>query len=269
MTLQVPDDGWREADAYEGFMGRWSRPLGSRFLSWLAIPPGAHWLEVGCGTGALTSSIRELSAPGSVTACDTAAPFVAYCAAEVKGPGITIVVGGPGGLPRRRPGYDAVVSSLVLNFLPEPAVALSEMREHCVPGGCVAATVWDYSDGMELLRIFWDEAIALDPTVRSLDEGERFPLCRPDALRALFEAAELEDVTVAALTVPTRFPSFDDYWRPFTRGVGPAPRYLASLSAARRHALEARLRSRLMRTDTVGIALSARAWAARGRRAVA
>lgn len=269
MTNPVLDDGWREADAYEGFMGRWSRPLGSRFLDWLGIPRGAHWLEVGCGTGALTSSICEQSAPGSVTACDSSAAFVAYCAAEVKGPGISIVVGGPGGLPRRRPGYDAVVSSLLLNFLPEPAVALSEMREHCVPGGCVAASVWDYSDGMEFLRNFWDEAIVLDPTVRSLDEGERFPLCRPDALRTLFEGAAFEGVTVATLTVPTHFATFEDYWRPFTRGVGPAPRYLASLSAPHRRALEARLRSRLAPSGIESIALSARAWAVRGGRAPA
>lgn len=266
MTGGTRDDGWHEAAAYETFMGRWSRPLASRFLSWLGLPRGSHWLEVGCGTGALTSAIVEQGSPASLTACDTSPSFVAHCSAAFRRPDVTVLVAGPGALPRHDGGYDAVVSSLVLNFLPDPVSALGEMHELCVPGGCVAACVWDYSDGMEFLRVFWDEAVALDARATAFSEGVRFPLCRPDALHAAFSRARLEDVTVSTLTVPTRFATFDDYWEPFGAGVGPAPSYLTSLDPARRGELESRLRSRLARPGTGSIALSARAWAVRGRR---
>src|SRR5512143_2411695 len=211
----MPDDRWQDAAAYERYMGRWSRPLARKFVGRLGIPPGANWLEIGCGTGALTIAICELAAPGAVIACDTSADYVEYCREHLRFPRLEIAAATLEALPELAAGHDAVVSSLVLNFLPEPVAALARMRDACAPGGCVAACVWDYAEGMEFLRLFWDAAVALDPEARALHEGSRFPLCKPGALRSAFRDAGLESVEVAPLTVSTPFGSFDDYWGPF------------------------------------------------------
>jgi trans-aconitate methyltransferase len=260
----MPSDRWEDAAAYDRFMGRWSRPLASEFVSWLAVPPSAKWLEIGCGTGSLTRAICEESHPESVVACDTAADYVHYCREHLRYPGLTVVSATTDTLPAVPSGYDAVASSLVLNFLPDPAQALVHMREVCAPGGSVAACVWDYAAGMELLRVFWDAAVALDPEAQPLDEGSRFPLCHPDALRSAFAGAGLESVTVAPLTVSTTFASFDDYWAPLLDGPGPAPTYVSSLPEDRKRQLADRLRAQLSGAGDGPIHLRARAWAARG-----
>ena len=161
-------------------MGRWSRRLAPRFVSWLRIPPGVHWLDVGCGTGALANAICDHGAPASVIGCDTAEPFVEFAREHSRDARVSFVVGGVGGLPRRREGYGSVTSLLALNFFPDPGAAVHEMRSLTAPEGTVSACVWDYGGGMEFLRHFWDAAAALDSTARELDEGTRFPLCRPD-----------------------------------------------------------------------------------------
>jgi len=257
-------DRWEDASAYERFMGRWSRALGRELVAALAVRPGASWLEIGCGTGSLTAAICELGAPSSVVACDTAADYVAYCRERVRDPRLEVVEAGAGDLPGRPGGFDAVVSSLVLNFVPQPVEALGRMRDACAPGGCVAACVWDYAEGMEFLRRFWDAAVALDPAAEPLDEGRRFPICRPEALRAAFEAAGLESVEVQPIAVATDFASFEDYWSPFVGGPGPAPTYVATLSAAARGRLEDRLARAL--EGPRPLRLSARAWLATGLR---
>lgn len=258
------EDRWRDATAYDRYMGRWSRLLAVEFLSWLKVPQAANWLEIGCGTGALTSAILQGAGPGSLTACDTAEDFVRYCAANIPDANLTVAAATIDALPRRAGGYDAVVSSLVLNFLPDPVEGLARMRETCAQHGCVAACVWDYSEGMEFLRLFWDAAVSLDPEARVQHEGIRFPLCQRAPLRAAFLQAGLEDVVVEALTIRTRFPSFDDYWQPFVNGPGPAPTYVASLSDAHREELAQLLRARLPQAGSGTIDLPARAWAAKG-----
>jgi SAM-dependent methyltransferase len=262
----MPKDRWEDASAYERFMGRWSRALAREFVTMLAVPPAASWLEIGCGTGALTSAICELGLPASVVACDTAADFVAYCRDHLHYPQLSVVPVPPGSLPVTAAGFDAVVSSLVLNFLPAPVDALRRMRDACSPHGCVAACVWDYADGMEFLRVFWDAAADLEPAAQAFHEGARFPLCTPDALRSSFEAAGLRDVSVAPITVPTHFADFDDFWGPFIDGPGPAQTYVASLSASKRQRLADRLRSALGHDARSPIRLRARAWAAKGAR---
>jgi len=258
-------DRWQDASSYERFMGRWSRPLARELVGWLGVRPGAAWLEVGCGTGSLTSAICERADPAVVVACDTAPDYVAHCRQQIRDERLTVVPVPPDGLPARAGGFDAVVSSLVLNFLPTPVDALARMRDACAPGGRVAACVWDYAEGMEFLRAFWDATVAFDPAARDLDEGRRFPICRPEPLRAAFEAAGLESVRVEAIGVATTFADFDDFWAPFLDGPGPAPGYVASLDEASRRRLADRLR------DALGpgrpIALRARAWAASGLRA--
>ena len=174
------------------------------------------------------------------------------------------MVGGAGHLPRNPDGYDRVVSGLVLNFLDDPRQAVGEMRACARPGGVVAAYVWDYAGRMEFLRLFWDEAVALDPAARSLDEGARFPLCERKALESVLRDAGTRDVRSDALEIPTRFETFSDYWRPFLAGTGPAPSYAMSLSERRRSELRRRLERRLTPGPEGIIDLVARAWAVRG-----
>jgi SAM-dependent methyltransferase len=228
------------------------------------LPRGLHWLDVGCGTGALARAILDGAAPLSLVGCDPAAPFIHYAQANLDDERASFVVAGAGALPRRAGGYGAVVSSLALNFMPDPAAAVREMRSLCSSGGMVAATVWDYSEGTEFLRRFWDAAVALDPSARALDEGVRFPLCSRPALEALFLSASLSGVSCEPIEIETRFPSFEDYWRPMLGGTGPAPSYVASLAAPRRAALESRLRENLRREADGAITMTARAWAVRG-----
>jgi SAM-dependent methyltransferase len=167
-------------------------------------------------------------------------------------------------LPFTDASFDGVVSGLVLNFIPQPEVALSEMTRVAKPGGRVAAYVWDYAGKMQLMRRFWDAAVELNPAAAELDEGRRFPLCQPGPLRALFSGAGLREVEVRAIDIPTPFRDFDDYWTPFLGGQGPAPGYAVSLSETSRAELRERIRARLPVAPDGSIALIARAWAVQG-----
>ena len=260
---EVPDR-WDAGSTYEDFMGRWSRQLALPFVSWLGIPGSVHWLDVGCGTGALTNAICSRASPASVLGCDPAALFIEYARRQSGDAKVSFVVAGAGSLPRRADGYGSVTSLLALNFFPDPAAAVKEMRSLTAPGGTVSACVWDYGGSMQFLRCFWDAVVALDPAARELDEGKRFPLCRPDALADLFTTGGLGDVICESIEIPTEFASFDDFWRPLLGGTGPAPSYVASLDADRRTALARRLESALPRGTGGTIPLTARAWAVRG-----
>ncbi len=160
--------------------------------------------------------------------------------------------------------FDVVVSGLVLNFIPESDKALSEMVRVVRPGGVVAAYVWDYADGMQMMRYFWDAAGALDHRARELDEARRFPLCKPEPLTQLFQTTGLGRVEVRDIDVPTVFRDFDDYWSPFLGGQAPAPGYTMSLSQERRAALRERIRASLPTNSQGKHHLIARAWAVRG-----
>jgi ubiquinone/menaquinone biosynthesis C-methylase UbiE len=258
-----PRDLWESASAYERFMGRWSRELARAFVSWLEAPSGGHWLEVGCGTGALTSGILEIGRPASVVATDASQQFVRHARSALPDERVQFVTARADRLPSRAAGYDVVASSLVLNFIPDPTAALREMRSLAADDGIVAACVWDYAEGMQFLRRFWDAAVELDPSARQYDEGERFPICSPAALEAAFLEAGFSGVGVEGLQVATRFEDFEDYWTPFVGGPGPAPGYLASLPAERRQELASRLAATLPRNKDGSINLTARAWAAR------
>jgi SAM-dependent methyltransferase len=160
--------------------------------------------------------------------------------------------------------FDVVVSGLVLNFVPDRPAGVAEMCRATRPGGTVAAYVWDYPGEMQLMTQFWSAAVALDPNALSLDEAARFEFCRPDPLRALFTGADLQDVDVEPIVVPTDFRDFDDYWTPFLGGTGTAPAYVASLSEDHRAAMRELLRARVPAADDGSIHLTARAWAVRG-----
>jgi SAM-dependent methyltransferase len=242
-------DAWTAGEAYEEYVGRWSREVAARFVPWLDVPAGRRWLDVGCGTGALTSAAR--AAGGSVVGVDPSRAFVAGTR--------DVVVGDARTLPFVAGTFDAVVSGLALNFVPSPREAMAELKRVTAPGGTIAAYVWDYADGMAMMRHFWDAALELDPAAP--DEGARFPLCQPSALTELWRVAGLTGVQVRAIVVSTVFADFDAYWRPFLGGQGPAPGYLASLSPPARESLRSRLQARLPESD---IRLTARAWAVRG-----
>ena len=245
-------------------MGGWSRRLARAFVEWVGATPSANWLEIGCGTGALTSTICSLCEPASIIACDPSEPFIEHARVHLADVRVSFVVAGSADLPRRNDGFDVAVSGLVLNFLPNPEETLACIRERLRQGGTLAAYVWDYAEGMELLRLFWDEAVALDPRAVALHEGTRFSLCEAPALASLFERGGLTRVETHALEIPTHFQTFDHYWMPFLRGTGPAPSYVATLDIPSRERLRAQLERRLPVGGDGHISLRARAWAVRG-----
>ena len=257
-------DEWQGGNAYEVYMGRWSRLIALAFIDGLRIAPGKRWLDVGCGTGALTQEILDDAEPQEVWAVDPSAAFIEYARQQLGSDIATFALASAAALPFADGVFDVVVSGLALNFMPAPQ-ALAEMRRVTKPGGLVAAYVWDYGDKMEWLRHFWDAARALDPAARAFDEGERFPICAEEPLRSLFQTAGFEQVEVRPVDVATRFASFDDYWQPFLCGQFPAPQYVASLTADRREALRKELLKRLAVGPSHPIDLVARAWAVSGR----
>ena len=257
-------DRWDSGDAYEPYVGRWSRLIAREFVRWLAVAPGRRWLDVGCGTGALTQSVLEHAAPSEVVGIDPSAAYIASAGARMEdNPQAHFEIGDAQALRAAASTFDAIVSGLVLNFVPQPELAVAEMARVTRPGGTVAAYVWDYAEGMQLMRYFWDAAAALDTKAKELDEGRRFRLCKPEPLSRLFLSAGLEDVEVRAIEVPTYFRDFEDYWSPFLGGQAPAPSYAMSLSEERRAELRERVRASLPSDAERGIPLSARAWAIR------
>jgi SAM-dependent methyltransferase len=266
MTRGQIADTWERGNPYERYVGRWSRRIAPPFLTWLDMPAGARWLDVGCGTGALSAAIVELCSPSSVIGVDPSEGFLKTAKANLADR-VELHQGSATAIPLDDASVDAVVSGLVLNFVPDHRAALVEMDRVASRGGTIAAYVWDYAGKMELMRYFWDAAAALDPNAAALDEGERFPICRPDALEALFASAGLQEIDVRAIDVPTTFVDFDDYWQPFLGGQGPAPAYAMSLGESSRERLRDRIRQRLPIGGDGSIALTARAWAIRARSA--
>ena len=256
---------WSDGSAYEAFVGRWSRLVAARFTEWLDVPDGSDWVDVGCGTGALTSAVLGGHAPRSVVAVDPSADFIAYAGTAVRDPRAPFAVASADALPLESAVADAVVAGLVLNFVPDLPAALAEMRRVARPGGRLGAYVWDYAEGMQPIRRYFDAAIAVDPAAVEADEGRRFPICQPEPLRAAFVAAGLGDVDVQAITAPAVFPTFDEYWTPFMSGVGVAARYNVELAEPTRVAIRERLRATLPTEPDGTIPLSVRAWAVRGR----
>jgi SAM-dependent methyltransferase len=258
-----PEDTWASGDAYELYVGRWSRLVAREFLEWLNVAMGSHWLDVGCGTGALSQTILQVAAPDQVKGIDRSDGYIVHAQELVRDNRVRFEVGDAQALSDESASYNAVVSGLVLNFIPQPDRAVSEMARVAKPGAIVANYVWDYAGKMQLMRHFWNAATALDPNAFDLDEGRRFPLCQPQLLTELFESVGLKNVEVRPIDIATDFKDFDDYWSPFLGGQGPAPSYAMSLSEERRVALRERIRAGLPHALNGSIPLVGRAWAVR------
>jgi SAM-dependent methyltransferase len=257
---------WASGGAYEPYVGRWSRLVAREFVDWLAVPSAARWLDLGCGTGALTETIIQRANPVQVYGIDPSEGYLALARQQVRDPRVRFNVGDARHLPVESAQYDAVVSALVLNFIPDLPTGMAEMARAVSPGGTVAGYVWDYAGKMELMRYFWDAAVALNPADLERDEGRRFPICHPGPLKQLFEDVGLERVEVRNIDIPTRFRNFDDYWTPFLGGQFPAPDYAMSLDETARATLRERIRAHLPIAVDGSIPLIARAWAVRGTR---
>lgn len=265
MTSPGPDR-WASGTSYEAFVGRWSRLVAPIFLDWLAVPSGRRWLDIGSGTGALTQSIIDRCAPASVVGVEPSAGFVAHATANVDDDRATFRVGTADATGLPDASVDAAAAALVLNFVPDVGAALAETHRVTTPGGTAAAYVWDYADGMQLLRRFWDAVGVLDPDSGAADEGGRFPIAAPDPLGSAFRGAGFEDVETRGIVIPMVFASFDDYWGPLLGGAGPAGSYAVSRTEAERTRLREHLRASLPIAADGSIHLTARAWAVRGRR---
>jgi SAM-dependent methyltransferase len=261
-------DVFAVAPAYEAYIGRWSRPVAREFVRWLEVPARRRWLDVGCGTGALTEVVVEVGEARSVVGVDPFAAFVQHARTRSFGTAeVQFLQGDALALPVGSVDFDVVVSGLVLNFVPEPGRMVAEMTRAGRPGGTVALYVWDMSGGMELVARFWEAATEVDPSATTRDEAARFrEICAQEPLEALFGDAGLSDVVTRPIDVPTVFRDFDDYWTPFLGGQGPAPEYLVSLPPDRQEAIREALRSRLKPGADGSLRLNARAWAIRGTR---
>lgn len=237
--------------------------MAPRFVEWLAVEPRRRWLDVGCGTGALCEAIVRVAAPASVDGVDPSPGFL-ETAVDRLGGRVTFHRADASALPIDDDSMDAVVSGLVLNFVPDVDAALAEMTRVAAEGGVVGAYVWDYAERMELMRWFWDAAVEIDPAAAEYDEGRRFPLCTADGLTERFAAAGFGAVETTGIEIPTRFEDFEDYWTPFLGGQGPAPAYLVSLDEEVQRRIRELLRERLPAASDGSISLVARAWAVRG-----
>ena len=258
------DGMFSAGDAYERFMGRWSRELAPLLVEFAGVRDGDAVLDVGSGTGALTAAVVVAAPSSRVIGIDPAAPYIALARTRHPGSLVRFEVGDAQQLRFPDGHFDRTLSLLVLNFIPDSAKALDEMIRVTRPGGTVAAAVWDYGKGMQMLRVFWEEAIGLNPAMDARDE-RHMPFGRKGELAVLWRELGLQDVSEEALTIQTRFASFDDYWSPFLERQGPAGEYVASLSAGDRDQLRRRLRRRLLGDGPdIPIVLAARAWAVRG-----
>jgi SAM-dependent methyltransferase len=251
---------------YDALMGRWSSAMAARFMNWLAPLPNQRWLDVGCGTGALTHAILEHAAPRVVWAVDAEPQYIQQARYAIRDRRCRFLMADALHLPAEIAETDLTVSGLFLNLIPNAAAGLAEMLRVTRAGGRVATYLWDFARGMRFVRHFWDGAIELDRAAESLDQGRRYPLCHPDRLRELFVAGGLRFVDLQALEIPTVFRSFDDYWMPIELGHGRASEYFATLGPPQRVRLRERIKARLPTNADGSIELSARAWVIAGQR---
>ena len=254
-----------DAEAYERFMGRWSRVVAPRLVDFTELPERGRMLDVGSGTGSLAFVIAERKSDTHVLGIDPSKEYVAYATSRNPFPDrVAFAVGDAQQVEFPDGSFDAILSSLVINFIPDTKKALFELRRVTNPGGKLSAAVWDYGAGMQMLRTFWDAAVEIDPEAGKVDEN-RMPLCREGELSALWRQAGLENVHEQPIDLTMRFESFADYWDPFLLGQGPAGAYVRRLDRNKLPALRKEIKRRLsLSTEDTPVVLSARVWSVRG-----
>lgn len=252
------------ATSYDKFMGRWSARLAPLFAEFARVRDGDSVLDVGCGTGSLVQAVANLTRRSKIVGVDPTPGFIAYARQRFADPRITFDLGSALELPYPGGSFDRSLSMLVLFLIPTPDKAASEMRRVTKPGGTVAACTFDGSGGMELVRIFWDEANRLDPGAEARSESPKHCNLKGQ-LSELWKTTGLNDVQETAIEIQMDFNSFDDYWLPMLEGVGPTGVYVAALSDEGRGALRDGLRKRLLSGRSDGpFVLRARSWVVRG-----
>jgi len=253
------------AEAYERFMGRWSRLVAPLLVDFARLPEEGEVLDVGSGTGALAFAVAQKKPKVRVVGIDPSREYVAYAASrDMFPPRARFETGDAQSLRFADSAFGGSVSLLVFNFIPDPGKALREVRRVTAGGGSISAAVWDYPEGMKMLRVFWDAAVGVDAGAEKRDE-KHMPLCRPGELAKLWTQGGLENVEERPLDVEMKFQSFADYWEPFLLGQGPAGAYASSLSKDALTALQAAVRSRLsVKNENAGFTLPGRVWAVRG-----
>lgn len=264
MEASAKHDAWQAGENYDAYMGRWSALLADKFLALLDAPSGRQWLDIGCGTGALSKAILRNANPGSVVGIDPSADFVAHAAKSTNDSRARFIVGEAEQLPLDTDTVDIATSGLVLNFVPEKSRAIQEMRRVTRSGGIISFYVWDYpGGGVEFIDLFWKCAAELNADAVKLDEGKRFPFCTPDGLSRICEEAGLANAVIAANEIETIFPTFGDFIHPFTLGAGPAPGYFASRDDRHKAELSTLLAERVGPSEPIN--LTARAWSVTAR----
>ncbi len=244
------------AEAYDAFMGRYSKPLAPQLVAFAEVAMGQRVLDVGCGPGALTTALVDLLGAASVAAVDPSEPFVD--AARQRLPGVHVELASAEALPFEDGAFDASIAQLVVHFMGDPVAGLREMSRVTRPGGVVAACVWDHAGGKGPLGVFWEAARVLEPGVH--DESG-LAGAREGHLEALLKEVGVHEVVGTVLSVTVEHPTFEEWWEPFTLGVGPAGAYTKGLDPGHRDRLEALCRERFADAP---FAVTALAWAARG-----
>ena len=249
---------------YERFMGRWSRLLAPPYIAFAGVKNGDRVLDVGTGTGALAAAVEASMPASEIVGVDPSEGFIAYAQTNAKSSRVDFEVGDAQRLKFKDASFDNTLALLVMNFIPDHDKAVAEMRRVTRAQGVVSACVWDYDSGMQMLRFFWDEAIALDPAVEPKDE-RHMKLSHEGQLGDLWRRAGLINIKEEPLVIDQAYSSFNDYWEPFTKGAGPGGAYVVSLSKDRRQQLEARMHKRLLGDLQDGpFTLRAKAWCVRG-----
>lgn len=252
------------AAGYERYMGRWSRLLVPGYLDFAGVRDGQRILDVGTGTGAVALAIEARTGRAEIVGIDPSQAFLAAGRKQAASGRVRFEVGDAQAMPFPDASFDQTLSLLVLNFVKNPAKAIAEMRRVTRPGGTVSGCVWDYNEGMQMARFFWDEAVALDPSMASKDQ-RHMRFARQGELGEAWRTAGLTGVREHALVIDQRYSNFDDYWLPFLEGAGAAGAFVASLAPERRQEIESRLRKRMLGDRPDGpFTLKGRAWCVRG-----
>lgn len=253
-----------DAIAYERYVGRWSREVAKEFINWLALPAEQVWLDLGSGTGILSDVILQRAHPKQLIGVDSSQVYVELAQKQINDPRAHFQTGDANDL-NLNTSFDVAVAGLLLNFVPSPQKAVHNMADLVKPQGLVAAYVWDYAGKMEMMRHFWDAAIAVDPSASELDAGKNFEICHPDNLKKCFEDEGLQSVEVTELDIIAIFQDLEDYWQPFLAAQGSVSKYLRSLNEEMRQSIYSQLKTQLPFEADGTIHLIMRAWAVKGR----